>query len=311
MFLCLCIISHSSGLVIPGKNDGEFTPDGSKKWTQERFDKKVSDLSKALSSINEHDLPEIIGFCEVENRDVVEKLVNSGKLKDGKYEVVHFESPDLRGIDNALVFRPDEFSLISAHPIQVNFDNDPDAVTRDILYVKGKTLNNEVLHIFVNHWPSRIGDEAETELKRVNVAEILKLKVDSICKSDKEPNIIIIGDMNDEPANTSLVNTLGAKDPLLEPNARLQNLMFEIDKQNLGSYNYRNDWNMLDNMVASKFLLDRKGFRCLEKQGFVFRQEWMEFKNRNGNISPNRTYSGSNYTGGVSDHFPVYFKLSR
>jgi len=295
----------------PGKNDGEFTPGGSKKWTQERLDKKLEDISRVLSSVNETELPEIIGLCEVENRQVLESLINTKSLSEGNYQIIHYESPDYRGIDNALIYRPDEFKVISSQPIRIRFPEDPDYVTRDILYVKGKTLNRETFHFFVNHWPSRIGGEQETEPKRMHVASILKEKIDSVSHADKNPKIIILGDMNDEPANKSLLNTLGAKDPHLEPNAVLQNLMFKIDNQIFGSYNFRGNWNMLDNIVVSKNLLDKKGFRCAEKQGYVFHQEWMEFKNRNGEMSPNRTYGGSNYYGGISDHFPVYFKLER
>ncbi len=295
----------------PNKQDEEFTPDGTKKWDQHRYQKKLEDLSKVLSSINEEELPEIIGLCEVENKQVVEDLVKTGALSVGNYEVVHFESPDFRGIDNALAYRPDEFKILDSVPINVTFQNEPDYVTRDILYVKGQTLNKEVFHIFVNHWSSRIGGTEKSEPNRIYVASLVKNKVDSIYSAEKNPNIIIMGDMNDEPINNSLFNTIGAKDITEEPNARLINLMFDVDKQDLGSYNYRGNWNMLDNIVVSQNLLDDKGFGCFEKQGFVFQQQWMEFKNQEGEISPNRTYGGPNYYGGVSDHFPVYIKLKR
>jgi predicted extracellular nuclease len=294
-----------------GKNDGEFTPKGSKKWTQERYLKKITDISRVISSVNIAELPEIVGFCEIENRVVVNDLTQSRYLKKGNYQIVHFESPDSRGIDNALIYRPDEFSLLYSRPIRISFAEDSGFVTRDILYVKGQTTDHEVLHIFVNHWPSRIGGDEGTESKRIRVASVLRGKVDSLFAAEKNPNIIILGDMNDEPVSSSLFNTLKAKDPAMDFNADLLNLMFEVDKKELGSYKYRNQWNMLDNIVVSRSLLNGSGFRCTEKQGFVFDKGWMEFKNRNGNISPNKTYSGEKYTGGISDHFPVYFKLIR
>lgn len=292
-----------------GKNDGEFTPEGSKKWTNERYNKKLADLSRVLSSINENELPEIIGLCEVENEKVVSDLVKTGSLKSGNYKIVHHESPDFRGIDCALVYRPDEFKVISYSPIKVIFKDDPDYVTREILYVKGKVKGNEEFHIFVNHWPSRIGGNAETEIKRVTVATLLKSKIDSVLKNAPNANIVVLGDMNDEPLNKSLISVLGAKMP--EEKSELVNLMFPDDLKNLGSYNYRNNWNMLDNIVVSAGLLDNKGFKCTDKKGYIFSQKWMEYKNQNGDISPNRTYGGPNYYGGVSDHFPVYFKLTR
>lgn len=293
----------------PGKRDGEFTPAGSKKWDEKRYQKKLHDLARVLSSINKNELPEIIGLAEVENKHVVEDLANTGDLKTGNYEVIHFESPDFRGIDCALMYRPDEFKPLFSAPVKVTFANDPDYVTRDILYVKGKIKGNENLHIFVNHWPSRIGGLDKTEPKRLQVAAILKSKIDSVLESNPGANIVVMGDMNDEPQNKSLFEVLGAKLP--DSDAGLVNLMLPDDLKNLGTYNYRNNWNMLDNLVISKTLLDKKGFVCTAKKGFIFRQSWMEYTNSKGQVSPNRTYGGPNYYGGVSDHFPVYFMLKK
>ncbi|MCF6357275.1 MAG: endonuclease, partial [Draconibacterium sp.] len=294
----------------PGKRDGEFTPDGSKKWTPDRYQNKLDTLARVLSSINKNELPEIIGLCEVENRKVVVDLANSGQLAKGNYEVVHYESPDFRGIDCALLYRPDEFKVIESFPVKVSFKDNADYITRDILYVKGRTLNREEFHIFVNHWPSRIGGVAKTESKRVEVARILKGKIDSVQAAAPKAKIIVLGDMNDEPSNKSLVEILSAQKPGSQ-NAELVNLMYPIHENNLGSYNYRGNWNMLDNIVVSTNLLDKKGFECIDKKGFVFSTEWMEHKNRSGQISPCRTYGGPNYYGGISDHFPVYFMLRR
>lgn len=294
----------------PGKMDEEFMPNSEKKWNQERYIKKLNDLSKVLSSINRNELPEIIGLCEVENKKVVEDLVKTGQLVNGKYKVVHYESPDFRGIDCALVYRSDEFMVINSFPIKVNFKDEPNYLTRDILYVKGKTKNREEFHIFVNHWPSRIGGTEQTESKRIEVATILKGKIDSIQTTDALANIVVLGDMNDEPSNNSLAKILMAQKPETL-NADFVNLMFPVQKNGKGSYVYQGNWNMLDNIVVSKSLLDEKGFKCVDKKGFVFHEDWMEFKNKDGQISPNRTYGGSNYYGGISDHFPVYFTLQR
>ena len=294
----------------PDKYDDEFTPEGDKKWDEVRFSKKINDLARVLSSISKDDLPEIIGLCEVENRDVITDLINSKDLVKGDYKIVHHESPDFRGIDCALIYRKKEFKVLKHFPIEVKFEDDLNYKTRDILYVKGKTKNREEFHVFVNHWPSRIGGLAKTEPKRVYVASLLKSKIDSILNVDSKANIVIMGDMNDEPDNTSLDEVLNAKTP--EDNkAEMLNLMYPDDKMNLGSYNYRGNWNMLDNIIISKSLTDDKGFKCLDKKGFVFHEEWMEYKNREGKTSPNRTYGGPNYYGGISDHFPVYMKLSR
>ncbi len=294
----------------PGKRDGEFTPDGDKKWTVDRYQKKLDTLSRVLSSINENELPEIIGLCEVENKKVVVELANTGQLANGNYRIIHYESPDFRGIDCALIYRPNEFKVIKSFPVKIKFKDNQDYSTRDILYVKGKTKNREEFHIFVNHWPSRIGGTEKTEPKRIEVATILKSKIDSVLATSPKAKIIVLGDMNDEPSNNSLAKILTAQKPETQ-NTRLVNLMYPIHKNGEGSYSYRGKWNMLDNIVVSTNLLDDKGFQCTDKKGFVFRKDWMEHTNRNGQFSPSRTYGGPNYYGGISDHFPVYFTLQR
>ena len=294
----------------PGKNDEEFTPGGQDKWTEERYYKKVDDIAKVLSSINEKELPEMIGLCEVENQKVLEDVVNDNHLSRGKYRIVHYESPDNRGIDCAFLYRPDEFDVVSSRPIHVSFAGEPEFHTRDILYVKGKTLNGEEMHIFINHWPSRIGGAEQSEYARVTVATLLKSKIDSVQQENSSAEIIVMGDMNDEPSNKSLTEVLGAAKPG-DTNSGLVNLMYPIHEAKQGSYKYQGNWNMLDNLVVSSNLLDNKGFQCVEKQGHVFHREWMEYKNANGEISPNRTYGGTNYYGGISDHFPVYMSLKR
>jgi endonuclease/exonuclease/phosphatase family metal-dependent hydrolase len=291
-----------------GERDGEFTPEGANKWTEERYRKKLEDISKVLASVNKSELPEIIGLCETENRKVLDDLVKTSLLKKGDYQIEQFESPDYRGIDCAMLYRPDEFKVLHSKPFHVSFPDDPNYSTRDILYVKGETRNKEEFHIFVNHWPSRIGGLEQTEPKRVAVAQLLKSKTDSVINKNPNANILVMGDMNDEPSNKSLGEVLGAKSPEVK-NAALVNLMYPVHANKKGSYNYRGTWNMLDNIVVSAGLLDNKGFQCVDKHGFVFHEKWMEYEDKNNGMSPNRTYGGPNYYGGVSDHFPVFINL--
>ncbi len=197
----------------PGKQDEEFTPEGEKKWTNARYQTKIRNVSKVISSINEGDLPEIVGLAEVENEKVLDDLIHTGLLVRGKYKVVHHESPDFRGIDCALIYRPEEFKVLKQMAIPIHFKNEPDYKTRDILYVKGRAPDREVFHIFVNHWPSRIGGLEKSEPNRVEVAQILKSKIDSVLNDDPKANIIVMGDMNDEPANKSVHEILGAQKP--------------------------------------------------------------------------------------------------
>lgn len=290
----------------PHINDNEFLPDSEKKWDLARYQKKQSDLARVLSEIDTVALPALIGLCEIENRQVLNDLVANKYLQAGKYAIAQFESPDPRGIDVALLYRPSVFKISSSEAIPVGFADEPKWKTRDILHVSGK-IGKETFHVFVNHWPSRIGGEEETEAKRMQVASILKSKVDEVLAQNPKANIVIMGDMNDEPLNKSLIETLGAKAP--GSNAPLVNLMLPLDEQNLGTYFYRGNWNMLDNLVVSRSLINGKGCEVDGARGYIFRKKWMEFTSKKGETSPNRTYGGSNYYGGVSDHFPVYFVL--
>lgn len=294
----------------PGKNDTEFTPGGDKQWNIMRYRVKIENISKVISSINEGDLPEIVGLSEVENEQVLRDVVNSGLLLQGNYGIIHVESPDIRGIDCALIYRKDEFKVLEYFAIPVQFKNEPNFKTRDILYVKGKTVNRETFHIFVNHWPSRIGGLEKTEPARIEVAKLLKSKIDSVLSEDQKANIIVMGDLNDEPTNKSVSEILDAKNPE-KGESSLVNLMFPDDAENKGTYFYNGQWNMLDNFIISSSLLDSKGFYCKERKGFIYHETWMEYKNRDGIATPNRTYGGPNYYGGVSDHFPIYFRLRR
>lgn len=290
----------------PNIPDEEFLPGSEKQWTEERYQKKLDDLAKVISEINPKELPEIIGLVEVENRTVLEDLIRTGPLANEKYGIVHKESPDYRGIDVALIYRKNDFKVVAHETLPVVFPDDPEFKTRDILYIEGK-MRNKVVHLFVNHWPSRIGGEDKTEPKRILAATVLKKKVDQLLAHDSKARIIIMGDMNDEPSNKSLLETLGAQSP--DSGMKLVNLMMPDDALGFGTYFYSGNWNMLDHIIVSYGLINGRGIQVEENKGFVYQNEWMVFTNKNGDKTPNRSYVGSKYVGGVSDHFPVYFKL--
>jgi len=285
--------------------DEEFLPGSEKQWTQERYQKKLNDLAEVISEVNPKELPEIVGLAEVENQTVLEDLIHTAKLNN-QYGVVHEESPDYRGIDVAMIYRKDAFKELSHETLSVNFLDDPEFKTRDILHVIGK-IRNKTVHVFVNHWPSRIGGDEKTEPKRVLAASVLKNRVDQILKQDAKARIIIMGDMNDEPQNKSLAETLGAKSP--DSGAELVNLMMPDDLTGLGTYFYSGNWNMLDNLVVSNGIINGKGIQIENGKGYIFRNDWMIYTTKNGDKTPNRTYVGNKYVEGVSDHFPVYFKM--
>ncbi len=296
----------------PVFDDTEFTPASKKQWNTEKYNKKLTDLSKVISAVGKENLPDIIGLIEVENRKVLEDLVNTPSLKAGGYGIVHEESPDGRGIDVALIYRKDRFAYEGHVKLPVAFPFDSTETTRDILYVFGKAPDGMDIHFFVNHWSSRIGGERETEPKRMYCAVTLRRSVDLLLSRDSRARIVIMGDFNDEPTNRSLMSVLQASNKRKNISVgEFYNLMY--DKHNLtpqGTYFYQGNWNMLDHLIVSHSLLNVKsGYGCTYDSGQILREEWMLFKAKNGDLSPNRTYGGPNYYGGISDHLPVFLVL--
>ena len=297
----------------PGKRDGSYLPDAKVAWNTERYLLKLNHLDQVLSSLDEDVLPAIIGLCEVENLRVLEDLITQPGLKKGKYEIIHFESPDERGIDNALLYRKNQFIPLEFHPVPVRFSFDPEDNTRDILYVKGvpKKARQDTLHIFVNHWPSRWGGREQSDPKRVATAEILSQQLDSILSIDQEAAIILMGDFNDEPADRSLVEVLQAEPVSDHPDpTKLYNLMYEDYLTGTGTI-YWKDWDMFDQFIISGYLLQKStGMVLTETKGSIFDPEWIMYISDEGEIQPSRT-AGKSYYGGYSDHLPVYIILYR
>lgn len=292
----------------PKHADEDFTPEGRQQWTTKRYNKKLDQIGKVIEVMA---FPDLMGLCEIENRKVLTDLTKINRLSDQKYEIVHFDSPDYRGIDVALIYDSKQFKVKDVEPISVDIPEsiEPNYTTRDILLVYGIYKKKYPLHIFVNHWPSRRGGLAASEPKRLFAAEQLRKAANRVITDDKDANIIIMGDMNDETDNKSITEVLNVSKLADSPQPQeLYNCFSDIDAQQRGSYNYRGNWNMLDQIIVSGNLLDDDGLKI--SQPTVFRQDWMTFKHDRFGETPNRTYGGPNYYGGISDHFPVYVDLS-
>lgn len=288
----------------PTKNDKEFLPESKKAYSGKRYYNKLNMLSEVISSINSNELPEIIGLTEIENRRVLKDLTNTDALKLANYKIVHEEGPDPRGIDCALIYRPDVFKYLSHESIVVRFPFLNNARTRDILYVKG-LIKKDTVHIYVNHWTSRRGGVEKSEPKRVQAASVLKKHVDSILHSNKLSRIIIMGDFNDTPENKSLKEVINAGKH--SDSKQFTNLMYQLHDEGKGTYYFRGNYDMIDNLIVSEQLLKtHKGVRVFEPKGWIFSPDFICYTNKNGDKSPNKTYGGSNYYGGYSDHFPIY-----
>ncbi len=286
----------------PTIKDDEFTPGTEKDWNGQRYNKKLEDLGTVISGMDIN-LPAIIGLCEIENETVVTDLINSSSLKKGKYKIAHKDSPDERGIDVGLIYQKKFFKPNHIEAVRVDM-GEGERPTRDILYVKGKLKSGDYLHVFVNHWPSRYGGAEKSEPKRILAASVLKHKIDSLLSIDKETAILCMGDFNDYPDNKSLTETLDAGSKTA--NQSMINLMFDLAKTERGSYNYKEHWDFLDQIIVSPSLISGEGLSIKDAStGPKFNQEMIYTNKKTGEEKPARTYGGPNYYGGYSDHLPV------
>jgi exonuclease III len=251
----------------------------------------------------------------VENRYVLNKLIYQTPLKKFNYRLIHHDSPDLRGVDVALLYRPEKFNIISSQCIRIIFPFDTVAQTREILMVKGKVFQSDTIILFVNHWPSRRGGYLESEPRRHFVAGLLRSVTDSIFRTDPGPNIIIMGDFNDEPENTSLSQVLAARPADSDAGADdLINLMYaERKKSGEGTIKYQGQWSVFDQFIVSGNLAGISGKdHPLRAEAHIFKGDFLvESDDRYLGEKLKRTYSGPRYLGGFSDHLPVYLDLNR
>ncbi|MBN1599012.1 MAG: endonuclease [Bacteroidales bacterium] len=294
------------------KNDNEFLPDGEKKWTYSHFRQKTLNIYKTIAAVGEVSPPEIVCFAEIENRYVLNELIYKTPLEKYRYKIVHFDSPDLRGIDVGLIYRKEKIQFIDSRNIEVDLPFKYSRPTRDILYFKCLVDRSDTLHLFVNHWPSRMGGKAKSASKRNYAATVLRNSVDSILEFNSCAKILIMGDFNDEPWDESIQKHLGALNTFNEPScADLYNLSSTGSNDVSGTYRYMAEWNFLDQCIVSGSLLNETG--SLHTNADKFHIADFDFllqdDNKFGGKKPFRTYIGPLYHGGFSDHLPVFVDL--
>ncbi len=296
----------------PNKIDEEYLPSAEREWTEERFNTKLKNLAHVIKNISDGTSPDIIGLQEIENREVLEIFVNK-YLNFKNYKIAHVDSPDARGIDNALIYNSKLFEIISVEGLKIDLPGGGN--TRDILFVKLEDANKNIFHFFVNHWPSRREGLKKSEPNRMRAAEVLHEKVKQLMENDPFSNIIILGDFNDMPSNISISEILGAEkfncgEILPESGSNLFNLSYELFQKGIGSYKYRDHWNMLDQIIISRNLIT--GNKVIFECGSFNVLKPAEMVTRSGKYkdTPFPTYGGKRYLGGYSDHFPVGAKFN-
>jgi len=291
------------------KNDEDFTSEGVYHWTGERYRRKLDHLSDIISQLGIHlneDGPAIMGFCEVENKQVMLDLVQCSTLVSRNYKVVHIEGPDVRGIDPAFIYQSSYFDLIRARTFPVRMITDSLYLTRQILMVYGK-LQDRKTAIFINHWPSRRGGEKRSQPNRNEAARVLRQITDSIARLEPDTRIIVMGDLNDDPIDESVKKILGTCDKIEFCDQNFFNPMEHLYKQGIGSLAYQDSWNLFDQILFSSKSFTDGSSKFVD--AWVYNK--VALRNSSGKYKgyPIRTFSGTNYTGGYSDHFPVYAAL--
>lgn len=288
--------------------DDDFTPTGKRKWTLKRYHRKIKKLGSVISKLGmnrSRTPPIIVGLVEVESSRVVNDLANSSLLRKYKYDYVHHDSPDDRGIDVALLYNKIGFDFVGSetYPVFLEDEFGERDYTRDILKVSGY-LHGELTHILVNHWPSRREGAEATEHKRITAAKVVREIITEIQDDELNPKIIIMGDFNDDPTSKSIQEYLVCED-LYNPMKSL------YDEDNYGSLTYNGKWNLFDQIIFSRNFLEKKEDSYSFYYASVFNKKWMKIYKGKFKGNPFRTYVGRWYQGGFSDHFPVYAFLKK
>ncbi len=296
--------------------DDDRTPDGKDHWTEEIYNAKLKNMAKVISEIGldvTGTAPSIIGVCEIENRKVLEDLVNQETLLKIDYGIIQFDSPDRRGIDVALLYKKKLFipTNYKAYELIIYDDNEVTKriFTRDQLLVSGM-FDGEKIHFIVNHWPSRRGGEARSRPKRIKAAKLNRRIIDSLFSEDPYAKIITMGDFNDDPTNSSIKEHLKAKrikeDLVLK---ELYNPMEDMYRKGMGTLAYRDNWNLFDQMIVSTELINKDYSSYRFYKAGIYNKLYLTNTRGRYKGYPYRSFVGGGYTGGYSDHFPVYLFL--
>lgn len=290
-----------------GVADTPRTPSGTYRWTQKRLDQKLSNLNTVIHSIaatvEDADWL-VLGVCEVENLGVLERLREGNSLLNGS-KIIHFDSKDLRGIDVALFYNPVLFRPIHFTKKSVPLSNSigEPIYTRDLLIVTGLLPTSERIHFIVAHWPSRSGGQRRSATRRYTAAYHTRSAIDSILRDDDLAKIMVMGDFNDGPQDTSMKRLLVSK----RNETKLINITEPLEKKGIGSLAHRDKWHLFDQFVVTPNLLSDK--KLAVRQVGVLNKDFLRSKKGRFRGYPFRTYGGTAYQGGYSDHFPIFTTL--
>lgn len=280
-------------------DDAEFLPAGKNAWNSARYNEKLDHINKVFDNFSN---PLFIGMCEIENATVVRDVMKHS-VKLNNYGLVHYESADARGIDVALIYDSSTMKLKESGFIRFSLPGEEAKATRDIVWGKF-SYKKETIIVMVNHWPSRSGGQEASELNRLEAAKNARTFIDSLLSDNKNAKIVFMGDLNDYPSNKAPQSVAEKLTPQITA----------LSGDFGGTYNYKGEWDVLDHIMVSNGMINKK---CKQKKSislvpnsgeihaFDFLLE--EYK---GQVVPFRTYGGSKYLGGYSDHLPVSIEVS-
>lgn len=292
-------------------NDEEFLPNGPRNYNTAIYMDKVTKLATVISEIGveiNKDGPAILGVAEVENDTVLNDLVHHKLIEKRGYKIVHFDSRDVRGVDVGMLYNPKYFTVLASDKlfVQLPGGSKDSYFTRDILWVKG-SLDGEIINIYVNHWPSRVGGEVRSAPARAAAALVCKHHMDSIAKADGFQKVVIMGDLNDDPISASVAKVLNAKGDAADVvKGGLFNPWMDLYKKGIGTLAYQDAWGLFDQIMISEPWLkkEQKGFFFYQSR--IFNREYLVENKGRYKGYPMRTWDGNTYRGGYSDHFPTY-----
>ena len=314
-----------------GKNDYEYLPDGANEWSEAKYAKKLQNMARVIAAMKEDNgaWHAVLGVSEVENRHVLEDLVNEPAIADANYQIVHYDSPDRRGVDCALFYKPEIFKYITSEAIPFTFDDKTrldwsawseeekaDFRTRDILMVRG-TIDGEMFAFFVCHLPSRLGGKGAD--LRPRGAEIAYNRAMELQKEFPGIKIVVMGDMNDNPTDVSMTDFLRGKEELSETTDEdFFDPFLSMIKAGYSSLYYRGEGNIFDIVMVNNALAHApKGTFQIQPivknkyYGRVFSKPFMTNQSGQYKGTPFRTFSNGAFVGGFSDHYPTYIVIKK
>lgn len=295
------------------KNDYDFLPGGFMNWSDWKYWEKQRNIGRVITAVGEMQSPALVGLCEIENDSVIFDLTKRSPIRTQEYEYLVTNSPDIRGIDVALLYQRHQFKLLEKNEYEVIFSKENARPTRNILHAVGQVISGDTLDVFVCHFPSRYGGQLESEGGRIDAAQLLRDKTDSLFSVRKYAHIIIMGDFNDHPDNKSISKVLKARslNYHLDKHELYNLFLHRIKERDFGTLKYQGQWGVLDQFIVSgNLLMEKNNVKIVNNEAHIFKADFLTEKDEKyGGVRPYRTSLGPRYIGGFSDHLPIYMDL--